>query len=129
MGYMAHDAVIVTISDYVLGRAEPPTMPDVEAFRASLPREWQPLVVGPVRSIMNGYLTYAFLPDGSKEGWETSNDGDKYREQFADLFAFSYDGGSSPFDIAHVRFGGDLSNGPYAADLPFGEADPDAEGV
>ena len=108
MGYMAHDAVIVTISGYVLEpRDGRPAMPDVEAFRISLPAEWQALIVGPAKSITNDYLTYAFLPDGSKEGWGTSNAGDEYREQFADLFAFKYDDGSSPFNVVHVRFGGD----------------------
>lgn len=108
MGHMAHDAVIVTVSDYVLTPAPGrPAMPDVDAYRASLPADWQALVVGPARSITNGYLTYAFLPDGSKEGWDTSDQGDEYREQFAALFSFRYEDGSSPFDVVHVRFGGD----------------------
>ena len=104
MGYIAHDAVIVTISGYILDR---PEMPDVEAFRASLPAEWQALIVGPAQGITNGYLTYAFLPDGSKEGWDTSDKGNEYREQFAALFSLKYEDGSSPFDVALVRFGGD----------------------
>lgn len=107
MGYIAHDAIIVTVSDYILGRETDPLMPDVDAFRASLPAEWQALIVGPVTSITNGYLTFAFLPDGSKEGWGTSDRGDEYREQFAALFSFRYDDGSSPFDVVRVRFGGD----------------------
>lgn len=107
MGYMAHDAVIVTVSGYVRDLSEPPTMPDVEAFRDSLPEEWRPLVIGPVRGLVNDYLTFAFLPDGSKEGWETSDQGDDYREQFAGLFSFRYEDGSSPFNVVHVRFGGD----------------------
>lgn len=82
-------------------------MPDVDAFRASLPAEWQPLIVGPVGSITNDYWTFAFLPDGSKEGWDTSDRGDEYREQFEDLFSFRYEDGSSPFDVVHVRFGDD----------------------
>jgi hypothetical protein len=104
MGYMAHDAVIITISGYVQGQGK---LPDVEGFRESLPEEWRPLVIGPVQGLVNGYLTCVFLPDGSKEGWDISNRGDEYREQFAALFAFRYEDGSSPFDVVHVRFGGD----------------------
>lgn len=74
MGTIIHDAVIVTAADYF-------AQPDIAAFRASLPDEWQPLVVGPVRSITNGYLTYAFLPDGSTEGLDTSDAGDGYRDR------------------------------------------------
>lgn len=116
MGFIAHDAVIVTISGYVLNSLMGlPAMPDVEAFRASLPAEWQALIVGPVKSITNDYLTYAFLPDGSKEGWDTSGKGDEYREQFAALFSFKYEDGSSPFDVVHVRFGGDDDEYPTVA--------------
>lgn len=106
MGYMAHHAVLVTVSEYATD--DPDWMPDVEAFRRSLPEEWRPLVVGPVTSAINGYHCYvAFLPDGSKEGWGTSDDGERYRRQFTDLFAKAHSDGSSPFDVALVRFGGD----------------------
>lgn len=107
MGHIVHDAVIVTVSDYVLDSPSEPVMPDVEAFRSSLPEEWQQLVVGPVTSIVNGYLTYAFLPDGSKSGWPADEQGDTYRDQFAALFAWTYEDGSSPFDVVRIQFGGD----------------------
>jgi hypothetical protein len=100
MGYIAHDAVMVTASDYT-------EMPDVDAFRRSLPEEWRPLVIGPIRSLTNGYLHFIFLPDGSKEGWDTSDQGDEYRQQFADLFSIGCSDGSSPFDIVKIRYGGD----------------------
>ena len=98
MGTIIHDAVIVTAADYY-------PQPDIAAFRESLPDEWQRLVIGPVQSITNGYLTYAFLPDGSKEGWDTSDAGNEYRDQFAALFSFRYDDGSSPFDVVRVSYG------------------------
>jgi hypothetical protein len=100
MGYIAHDAIMVTVS----GHAD---MPDVEAFRQSLPEEWRPLVVGPVTSVVNDYLHLVFLPDGSKEGWDTSDQGDEYRQRFADLFSAGYEDDSSPFDVVKVRYGGD----------------------
>ncbi|MFG1846711.1 hypothetical protein [Micromonospora carbonacea] len=101
MGYIAHDAIIVTTSD-----CRPGGLPDIDAFRASLPPEFQPLVIGPVRSITNGYLSYVFLPDGSKEGWDTSDDGDDYRARFVALFDQRYEDGSTHDQWIGVRFGG-----------------------
>jgi hypothetical protein len=116
VGYIAHDAVLVTASDYVLdSKPGGIGMPDVDAFRASLPEEWRQLVIGPVGSVVNGYLSYAFLPDGSKEGWDTSDRGDEYRRQFAALFSAGYEDGSSPFDVVTVRYGGDDSDYAHAA--------------
>ena len=56
-------------------------------FRASLPDDsWRALVVGPVESLTNGYAWLAFLPDGSKEGWNLSDEGDQHRARFHELF-------------------------------------------
>lgn len=104
MGYIAHDVVLVTSITPDQGND-----PDMDAFRASLPEDWRPLVIGPVRSIVNFYAFYAFLPDGSKEGWGPSDDGDEYRDRFAALFASGY------YDVARVRYGGDDRDAPAAA--------------
>ncbi|WP_109507319.1 hypothetical protein [Nocardioides speluncae] len=110
MGFMAHHAVVVHISGYVYsdnypsGRAP---APDIAAFRETLPGRFQRLVVGPIVTAINGDLVAAFLPDGSKEGWPDSDEGDDYRRQFIELFSWCYDDGSSPFEVVHLRFGGD----------------------
>lgn len=100
MGYMWHDAVLVVSND----------MDD--AFKAAfllwrekLPVEWQRLVIGPVMTVTNGYMNYAFLPDGSKEGWETSEDGDRYRQEFFALLA-KHERWPQTLAIS-ARFGGD----------------------
>lgn len=102
MGYVRHDAIIVTTSD-----CRPGGLPDIEAFRASLPEEFQRLVIGPIPSAMNLYHSYVFLPDGSKEFWPASDQGDLYRRQFAALFDHVYDDGSSHDDVVAVTFGHD----------------------
>lgn len=102
MGYVRHDAVIVTTEGYREGG-----LPDIEAFKQTLPEEWRRLVIGPVESAVNGTFSYAFLPDGSKEGWGTSNDGDRYRQQFRELFRTAYEDGSSADDVVTVAFGAD----------------------
>ena len=101
MGYMAHDVVIVTT--WLSGDA----LPDVAAFRDSLPEDWRHLIIGPVPGNSNGYVSYVFLPDGSKEGWEYSQAGDDYRLAFVDLFKYAHEDGSSPYDVVGLRFGGD----------------------
>jgi hypothetical protein len=85
-------------------------LPDVDGFRESLPEKWRPLVVGPIASVVNDDYTFFFAPDGSKEGWADSDDGDRYRQQFMDLFAWKYDDGSTPFDVIAVRFGSDAAS-------------------
>ena len=97
MGYVAHDMVIVTT-----WRQRDPH-PDVDAFRESLPEEWRALVVGPIRSVVNSDTTWIFAPDGSKSGWGTDEQGDRYREQFVALFT-AYDYG---FDVVSLTYGSD----------------------
>jgi hypothetical protein len=94
MGYIAHHAVIATwMGDYG-------PQPDLDAFRESLPDdEWRALVVGPITAVVNGYASAVFLPDGSKELWDTSDLGDSLRGRFASLFKAG--------DVVLVRFGGD----------------------
>lgn len=120
MGYPRHDAIIVTVNGYVFkgGITDLPA-PDIDAFRDSLPEDWQRLVIGPVPSLVNDYLTFVFLPDGSKEGWDTSDQGDEYRKRFLDLFAHAHGDGSSPFDVVVVaaRYGGDEPGAGYEPEL------------
>lgn len=107
MEYTRHDAVIVTAHEYAFnGKMGIPPI-DVEAFRASLPERWRPLLVGPIPAVVNHYLTYAFLPDGSKEGWDDSADGDTYRKQFIELFPSYADDEHGPYNVVSIRFGGD----------------------
>jgi len=120
MGYIAHDAVIVTISDYFLER---PEMPDVEAFRQEMPEETRYLLIGPIKSLRNGYLTWFFAPDGSKEDWDISDLAESWRDRFAALFSFAYGDGSSPFEVVAVRYGGDFdfdNGGPQVLGVRVG---------
>jgi hypothetical protein len=102
MGRIIHDAIIATTHD-----CRPGGLPDIDAFRASLPEDFRSLVIGPIPAYFNGYVSYAFLPDGSKEGWTPSNEGDEYRRRFAALFDQRYDDGSSHDEVVAVRYGED----------------------
>jgi len=54
----------------------------VESLRAKIPEPFRQLIVGPVKGVANGYAWFAFFPDGSKEGWSLSAEGDQYRDWF-----------------------------------------------
>lgn len=103
MGRIVHDAIVVTTADY-----RPGGLPDIDAFRDSLPEGFRELVIGPIPAPLNSYVSYAFLPDGSKEGWGASGEGDDYRAQFAALFDQQYDDGSTHDDVVAISYGGDL---------------------
>jgi hypothetical protein len=121
MGYIAHHAVIVVISGYAWSADEYYRAPkddyygvtaeSFEAWRSALPEEFQRLIIGPVKTLANGDYVIAMLPDGSKEGWDTSGEGDRIRGELIDMFKFSHypveHPTDSPFDVAEMRFGGD----------------------
>ena len=75
MGTIQHDALLVTFSDYAESRG---TF-ELEKLRALLPVEVASLL-SVTDAVANGYRTLFFAPDGSKEGWETSQDGDEARD-------------------------------------------------
>jgi hypothetical protein len=102
MGRIRHDAIVVTTTGFREGG-----LPDIEAFRATLPEHFRGLVVGPIPAAFNSYASYAFLPDGSKEGWPPSDECAEFRAQFTDLFDVEYSDGSSPDEIVSLSFGED----------------------
>jgi hypothetical protein len=75
MGIIQHDAVLVTFSDYAESRG---TF-ELDKLRSLLPVEVAHLL-SVTNAVSNGYRTLFFAPDGSKEGWETSQDGDEARD-------------------------------------------------
>lgn len=93
MGYIKHDVAVLVggkeLTEYV------------EKFKAELPPELQGIVVGPYTGV-NHTVSAAFLPDGSKEGWDASERGDEWRERFVNGAK-----GICWGEALTVRFGGD----------------------
>jgi hypothetical protein len=109
---VSHDAIVVTTVEF-----RPGGLPDMDAFRASLPAAIRPLVVGPIPAPLNGYVSYAFLPNGGKDGRGTSNACTEYRARFAALFDQSFTNGEGVEDVVAVSFGPThrgISNHPLA---------------
>ena len=97
MGYMRHNAIVVTSwkTDAI----------EAAACRA---RNIGMTVIGPSAELMNGYRTMLVCPDGSKEGWKESDEGDKNRADFRDwMRAQRYEDGSSNLEWVEVAYGSD----------------------
>jgi hypothetical protein len=94
MGYVAHDAVIVTMWRDLDGH------PDMGAFLSSMPDEYRLLVRGPFQGVVNSYETWVFLPDGSLEYRDESDAADEWRQRFIALWP------AGRASLVHVRFGG-----------------------
>lgn len=72
MGYMRHHAIIVTSWDDT--KLKLAHIKALELFST------QVSIIVP--SPINGYTSFFIAPDGSKEGWEDSNIGDRKRSEF-----------------------------------------------
>lgn len=63
----------------------------------------------PIESTINGDWTFIVGPDGSKEGWPESDQGDRDRETFKTwLRDQSFEDDSSPYNWVEVRYGSEL---------------------
>ena len=57
---------------------------------------------------VNNYRSFAIVPDGSKEGWPESDEGDEGRDRFIEwLDTQRYDDGSPRQRWVEVQFGDD----------------------
>ncbi len=92
MGYIRHDAIIATSfeEDHIKTAR-------LKARKTGL--TCSEIVYSP----MNGYASFMIVPDGSKEGWEDSQNGDKMRKVWIRWIQKS----ELCIDWAHISFGGD----------------------
>lgn len=97
MGYIRHNAIVATTWDrHGIDAAA------TEARRIGLH------VLGPDVADVNDWFTICIPPDGSKEGWEESDQGDEKRAAFRTWLAskVSEDGGYY-FEWCEVAYGND----------------------
>jgi hypothetical protein len=100
MGWIRHHGIVVTSWDSAaLARAHTVAIgmfPDGH-------------VTEPTKKALNGYSSFLVAPDGSKEGWGDSDDGDARREQFVEwLNGAAYEDGSSA--LAWIEYQHDQDN-------------------
>lgn len=109
MGYIKHHAIVVTSwkSEAIEEAVE-------KAAGLSLQ------VLGPSDPVVNGYRSILVCPDGSKEGWDESDLGDKRRAAFKTwLMSTRYDDGSGPLEWAEIAYGND-DEAAEIAGIPWG---------
>jgi len=78
MGTIQPEYLIVQVSDFEEG------IKAVDAFITALPLRHRNLFTKS-KPMSNGYITYFMNWDGSKEGWKTSDEADKVREDFIEV--------------------------------------------
>lgn len=109
MGYINNHAVVFT----VFGYAAEGVQVAIEAWARDVdtipnpPFNYRPSVLlrGPVVGLVNDSVSFAFLPDGSKEGWDTSDLGDEARRRLVEVLeSFRYEDGSSPVRYIEVSY-------------------------
>jgi|SRR5216683_3332841 len=94
MGYMRHHAIVVT--SYNEKNIKAAHEKALEIFGDS------------VTAMTNGYCSFFIAPDGSKEGWDTSESGDECRTLFIGwLNEQRFEDRSSSFDWVEVQYGDD----------------------
>lgn len=97
MGYMAHNAIIVTSE-----MEGPITSAHTQATALGL----QCSAI--IKSHVNGIQTFLVAPDGSKEGWAESDLGDELRASFVSwLRRQTLSDGSSHLEWCEIRYGSD----------------------
>ncbi len=98
MGHIRHHAVVVTSLDE-----------GIEPFHAKAVEIFGGAVSAIVNSEVNGYRSFLVAPDGSKEGWEVSADGERRRHEFiAYLTQRRRDHPWDALDWVLIQYGDDL---------------------
>lgn len=114
MGYMCHHAIIVSCwNTDALEKARAKaialfTDPGLAGDDALMGHDFGQLVSPVLNSVINHERTFFIAPDGSKEGWITSDHGDRCRDAFiAWLDLQRYEDGGSALKWALVQYGDD----------------------
>jgi hypothetical protein len=98
MGYIRHNAIIVTGDDFPLDNK-------FDRVYEKAKKIFGNLVSNVVPALTNHYQTFFIAPDGSKEGWDLSDEYDQKRKEFADFIdSLAYDDGSNSIDFVDVGY-------------------------
>jgi hypothetical protein len=109
MGYTRHHAIVVTsFDDELLKSARNKALEIYGANHDPIDGNFSKLVSEPIVGITNGFVSFFIAPDGSKEGWDTSDQSDACRSKFINwMNAQRFDDGSTVLDFVEVQFGDD----------------------
>lgn len=95
MGYMRNHGI--TVSTFLKDKAELAHSKAIEIFGVQVSE----ILTSPV----NEYYTFLVGPDGSKEGWSPSDEGDGKRQEFVEwLNKQAYEDGSNPLGFVEYFY-------------------------
>lgn len=99
MGYIRHNAIVVTGGGY------PEAQQKLKEAHQKANQLFNPLVSPIILGVSNGSASFFVAPDGSKEGWDTSNHYDTKRKELADFIdQLAYEDGSNCVQFVDVAF-------------------------
>ena len=106
MGHFKHHTIIVTSwnDKNILKSREKAIEIFNQHFANDLHDKGKSLISQVVYGVANGYCSFFIAPDGSKEWWETSDCGNRARQEFLDWLNKDED---NYCDYIEVVFGGD----------------------
>lgn len=97
MGYIRHHAIVVT-------SWEEKSLKDAYNIACDI----FPIVTEITEKTINGYSSFFIPPDGSKEGWDESEDGNKRRDEFIEyLDTQRWGDGSTCLKWIEIQYGDD----------------------
>ena len=108
MGHIKHHAIVVT--SWQNEHLEEARQKAIEIFEKNFENEpyekpyAKKLISEITEGLTNGINSFFIAPDGSKEGWETSNNGNNARKEFLDWLQNEED---NYCDYVEISFGGD----------------------
>ena len=101
MGYIKHKAITVTSWD----------SEKLEKVHTKAKSVCGDRVSEIIKSPVNGYISFIVCPDGSKEGWDSSEQGDKEDSELVDFInEQAYEDGSNSISYIHYFYGEDNRN-------------------
>lgn len=106
MGYFRHDAIVVQGEDQF-------GIEIAHDHAINVFAETHVKVTEVTPAVINASRAFLIAPDGSKEGWKDSDDGDKAREVYLEFLEL--DDRVRLLDWVRVNFGGDEKERLYAA--------------
>jgi hypothetical protein len=99
MGYIRHHSIVITSTDE--DKLQEVYNKAIDLFKKGQVTN----IIGPV---INGYYSFFIGPDGSKEGWEDSDIGDKNREEIKKIINnYVYEDGSNFINYCEFFYGDD----------------------
>jgi hypothetical protein len=102
-----HHTLIVTVHDQKLAEKLRQQISDLYKKNMEAKNGFQ-LISPIVGSLIGGYYTFFIAPDGSKEGYDLSDDGDRIRAKvIALLDSFKSENGAYPVNYVELYFGDD----------------------